>query len=398
MRILMVLPTVPLPADTGQRHRFAHLALHLARRHEVALACFSDSRERAELDGRGDEFSEVRVVLEPAMNRLAAWASPDPSDVSRFRSPEMSRVVAELVAKCSPDALIVGDPALTQYTLACADRVQVLDYVCEVTLQYDRLRARSRGTMRGLWKLRRAKYTAFLRRIAPVYDVCLVNSEEDRTSLLGVSPNWRRVALVPNGLDLSAYPRDLASPEPDTLVYPGSLTYEPNLDAVRYMVEDILPRIRQRVPGVRLLVTGAVPSDVVAPRAEGVCYTGYVPDVRPVIASSWVCTVPLRLGAGGTRFKVLEALALGTPLVTNAIGAEGVAITEGVDVSMAEDPETFAEKTVSILTSPEERRRFSKAGRELVEARYDWAVLGERVVDRVRELAERRRAGCAARG
>jgi glycosyltransferase involved in cell wall biosynthesis len=388
MRIVIISRCLPFPADNGGKLRVAHLSLYLAQRHEVALVCFAEGEktlpDRVELADRFVDFK----VLPPATpgSRLRRWLSPATSEMQEFNSAEMAHAVNSLVDRFDPDVLVAGDPALTRYVAPYPDRVRVLDYVCVGTLQLERLQAISSGRGQVLWALRRLKFAAHLRQIARHYDLCVVNSEEDRAALLAAAPGWARVEVISNGLDLGTYPLGLAAPQPNTLVYPGSLTYAPNLDAAHYFVKDILPRIRAEVPATRLLITGKVPTGGSAPEGPAITYTGYVPDVRPVIAGAWVCPVPLRAGAGGTRFKVLEALALGTPIVSTAIGAEGVAVTDGVDILMAEEPADFATQTVKVLRSPELRNRLATAGRRLIEQQYDWEVLGARFGALISEL------------
>lgn len=388
MKILILLPTHAFPADTGQRHRYAHLALYLAKRYKVALAYFTSAPEADETGKYRDAFAEVVRVKEHGSGvSLRQLLSSDPSDVARYRSPEMQAAVHRLTSVFSPDVIITGDPALSQF-LESYSGVKVLDYICEATLQFERMRYLSTGVERLRWGLRKAKYTAFLRRIAAVYDLCLVNSIEDREALHAAAPKWQNVELVPNGLDLDAYPFQPVPPVPDTIIYPGSVNYDPNRDAVEWMARDILPRIRLQAPGVRFLVTGRVPANGNAPEAEGLEFTGYLSDVKPAIAGSWVCGVPLRLGAGGTRFKVLEALALGSALVSTAIGYEGVNVTDGENVMMAEDAGTFADRCIAVLKSPDLRQKLSRGGRRLIEDQYNWAILGQRLVDRITGICD----------
>ena len=127
------------------------------------------------------------------------------------------------------------------------------------------------------------------------------------------------------------------------------------------------------------MVTGAIPADGSAPQGHNVVYTGRVPDVRPLIAAAWICVVPLRSGAGGTRFKLLESMALGTPLVSTRIGAEGIDGTDGSDILIADTPEQFAASTIAVLNSTDLRQQLSAAGRRSIEQRFDWNVLGARV-------------------
>lgn len=392
LRILILSPSVPFPADNGGKLRAASVALALATRHDVAFGCFADETE----SGAGtvevaDRFRDLKVV--PRRARRLGWMrrlSPSPSDVHDLRSDEMAAWVKATVARFSPDVLVAGDPALTPYLAPYPDRVRVLDYVCVATLAFERLAAYAPRAQRLVWGMRRRKFAAFLRRSARAYDLGVVNSEEDRAALVATSPRWARVEVLPNGLDLEAYPRGISPPDPATLVFHGALSYAPNLQAVRLLADEILPRVRASVPGVRLLVTGRVPADGTAPQGPGLVYTGYVPDIRPVVAGAWACPTPLKSGAGGARFKVLEALALGTPLISTAMGAEGLAVTDGVDILMAEEPATFAAQTVRILRSPDLRQHLAEGGRRLVEQRYNWARLSERLSALLEDIVARR--------
>ena len=215
MRILLILPYFPFPPDTGQKHRFSHVAQTLARTHEVALACFvAPEVDRAAASAYGDSFADVRIVEAPSAmpgGSVRAWLSPEPSDVRFFRSAEMAAQVSELVTRFDPHALIVGDPGLTPYVADRPERVRVLDYVCDAMLQAERRQGMAAGPEKLLWRLRRAKLAAFLKRITPLYDLCILNSREDFESLARVWPA-ERLRLITNGLDLSRYPLGLAEP------------------------------------------------------------------------------------------------------------------------------------------------------------------------------------------
>ncbi len=183
-----------------------------------------------------------------------------------------------------------------------------------------------------------------------------------------------------------------ARPNRDTLIYPGALTFDANFDAVDYFLRDIFPRVKAQRPEVRFVVTGNAPPTLrtALPQIEGVEFTGYVPDVRPVIARSWCEVVPLRSG-GGTRLKVLEALALGVPVVSTPKGIEGLALDDDIHVLVAPTTDEFVDATLRILDQPELRARLAEAGRRRVAELYDWRVIGERMNDLINEVAERRR-------
>jgi glycosyltransferase involved in cell wall biosynthesis len=398
MRVLAILPSLPFPANNGQKHRFSQLLRELARHEEVAILCFADARDRARYGGEHDAlFAALRIVPIAASTpaaRASSWLSFEPSEVRHYDSAEMRSAVAEAHAGFRPDVVLCGDPALTQYLLPYPRTPRALDYVCEFQLQARRMQDLARGPAKALWAMRRRKFARFLRRIERVYDLCFLNSQEDLDSLRAA---WPAVELevIANGLALAEYPLGLAEPVADRLIYPGSTTYPPNLDAVGFFAGRILPRIRAEAPGAELHVTGAAPPEDARPRADGLVYTGHLPDVRRAIAAAWTCVVPLRLGAGGARLKVLEAMALGTPMVATAIGYEGVAVTDGVDILAAEEPEDFARKTVALLRSPALRQLLAAGGRALVERRYDVAVLGARYRERLRGLRAAPRAEAA---
>jgi polysaccharide biosynthesis protein PslH len=385
MRILIVHRELPFPADNGGRLRAAYMARYLASHHDTSLVCFS-ARPETEFP----EFSLFRhvelVQMPPRASAFRRLCSIAPSEVADLDSATMRSALEQQVRDLDPQVILVSEPALTHYLKPYRNRVCVLDYLMVTTLSLERLADIATGWKRLLWKARWHKAAAHHRRIAPFFDLCLVNSQEDYDDLNQPANGWQRLEFFPNGLSLDDYPLGLVTPSSATIIYPGSVTYPPNRDAVQYMIDRILPIIREQIPEVQLLVTGAVPVDGSAPQSSGVVYTGRVDDVRPVIASAWICVVPLRSGAGGTRFKLLESMALGTPLVSTRIGAEGIDWTDGRDILIADEPEAFAKSTIKLLRSPELRQSVSTAARQLMERKYDWKVLGKRVTEMLEQI------------
>jgi glycosyltransferase involved in cell wall biosynthesis len=378
MRVLVLLPCQPFPAYNGQTHRLAHLARSLARRHQVWLGALVEPHQTAPFPADlRPLFAEVCLapMAAPDAGGLARWRRRlwgVPHDVARFAVPALADFVARVVAEHDPDVIVTGDPALDQHLpQGGRARVIAMDYVCETVLQIERMAELAPPPGRWLWQGRRRKQVRFLQGISGHYDLVFLNSAEDRDSLARF---WPAGALhhVPNGLELDQYPSGLAAPVPDRLIYPGSVLYPPNRDAVAWFATRILPRLRAARPGVELRVTGAAGPD--APQAEGLVYTGRVPDVRAEIAAAWACVVPLRLGAGGARFKVIESLALGTPVIGTAIGVEGLELAHGTDYLAAEGEEAIAAACLQVLADPGLRARLSAGGRRRMEAAYSWAT------------------------
>ena len=198
--------------------------------------------------------------------------------------------------------------------------------------------------------------------------------------MLSIAPNYRRVVVVPNGVDLDWYKGDFGAPEPGTLVFPGALTYNANFDAMTFFLHQVFPLIKARRPGAILRITGKTNGVLVdrLPLDESVILTGYLDDVRPTVAQSWACVVPLRVG-GGTRLKVLEAMALGTPVVSTSKGAEGLEVTPGEDILIADEPTEFADAVLRLLDDPALRAKLAANGRRLVRERYGWEQIGKKL-------------------
>ena len=200
----------------------------------------------------------------------------------------------------------------------------------------------------------------------------------------GAVRGYPSISTVPNGIDLARYAGDFGPLQADTLVYAGSLTYQPNFDAVSFFVREIFPRIRAKRPNARLLVTGSLDGVDRAslPDTAGVEFTGYVDDVRPTIARSWLSIAPLRAG-GGTRVKILESLALGTPVVATRKGAEGLDLMPGRDLLVADDPAEFAAAVVRVLDDEALRNTLGCQGGQAVAAKYGWDTIGQQFLDRI---------------
>ena len=215
-------------------------------------------------------------------------------------------------------------------------------------------------------------------------DAVLAVADEDRAALLARAPD-ARIGVVPNGVDTdyfsrAALVRDRVGPlafAGATLVFSGTLDFRPNVDALIWFVHEVLPLLRARRQGIRVLVVGKRPAPALRQMAQAgvITLTGEVPDARPYLACATVYIVPMRIG-GGVRLKLLEALSLAAPLVSTRMGAEGVAGLRGDEhCLLADDPADFAAAVLRLIDDSALGRRLGEAGRALVRERYDWSVV-----------------------
>jgi glycosyltransferase involved in cell wall biosynthesis len=224
-------------------------------------------------------------------------------------------------------------------------------------------------------------------RYAEKFDRCTTVSEADKQLL--VKANSRlQVDVIPNGVDIEKYqplplPPENISP---SLVFIGHMGYPPCGDAMLYFCREIFPHIRRTIGASELWIVGRDPRpEVLELNGNGVHVTGRVEDVIPYYRQSPVCVVPLRAG-GGVRLKILEAMALGRPVVSTTIGCEGLDVVDGEHLLIADTPEQFAEKTVRLLRDRQLYQYISANGRQLVESHYGWDKIAERLMEVYAEM------------
>jgi polysaccharide biosynthesis protein PslH len=204
--------------------------------------------------------------------------------------------------------------------------------------------------------------------------------------LIEAVPGQRNIANVPNCINLADYQDVQSQLRADTLIFSGSFTYEVNYRAMTWFLQEVFPLVRAQVPGARLIITGDH-AGLPLPSTSNVTLTGFVDDVRPLIAGSWVSLAPIWHG-GGTRLKILEAMALSTPVVATSKGAEGLNVVDGEHILLADTPPAFAQAVVSILTSPKLRDRLATNGRSLLAQRYDARVVMPQFLELVARVAK----------
>ena len=400
MKILFLTPQAPYPPQKGTALRNWGLISGLAARHKVAVLSFSSPPfppppVGGDREGGSDLLTatcRVEVVEPPARtthDRLRDMLTTRQPDMAlRLASGPYARRLADWLARESFDVVHVEGIELAPYLdviEAVRPRPFVIfdDHNCEYLLQQRTcltdLRAPTRwpGAAYSFVQWRRLRrYEAQVCRRA---DRVLAVSAADAAALRKLVPGLD-VTIVPNGIDTQTYTPAPSYPHAPTLVFTGTMDFRPNVDAVLWFARKVLPRVRAEVPEARFVVVGQRPHR----RLDGlrgdpaVTLTGWVEDVRPYIAQAAVYVAPLRMG-GGTRLKLLEAMAMGKPVVATRLGAEGYPVTHGRELLLADTPADFASAVVALLRAPERRAELGRAGRAFVEQRYDWRVIVPRV-------------------
>jgi sugar transferase (PEP-CTERM/EpsH1 system associated) len=403
-RILVLAPQLPVPPPAltgrvqGTTIRNFNLIAGLSRRHRVDLATFlapADEPKSVELLAPYCEHvlalpQPVRHLAERARDTILR-AAPDMA--LRLLSYEMDARLGELLRSAGPyDVLQVEGIEMAPYMPGMrraytwpGKRPFIVydDHNAEYVLQHRAFMTDARRPRRWIpaaysliqWR----KLVGYERRVCRTANRVVAVSEGDREALLRLDPSLD-VTVVPNGVDLDFNRRNAAPPRQDmgaqALVFTGKMDYRPNIDAVTWFVDAVFPLIRQSAPAARFYIVGQQPHPRVAALAErsGVIVTGRVPDTRPYITGAAIYVIPLRIG-GGTRLKVLEAMALGQAIVSTRLGCDGFPFTDGEEVAYADTPDAFARQVLDLLTDRPRAAELGRKARAYVEAHYGWETL-----------------------
>jgi glycosyltransferase involved in cell wall biosynthesis len=395
MNVLLLSTWFPYPPSNGSRIRAYNLLKAVARRHEVSLLSFVRDEEGRDVGDLAEMCKSVTTVpwieFVPGRPRaLLGYLCTAPRSVVDTHSEAMARLVRDRLAVDHLGLVVAIEAPVAHYLLSAARIPAVVDEV-QVTVIKDAAERAGSSLARLRARLTWLKQRHYLMRLLARFDACTVASEVERANLRQAVPGYERVHVIPNGVDVEHNHLSGAAPSPNTLIYTGALTYSANYDAVDFCLREVLPPIQNEVPDVRFRVTGSTQGVAAErlPQRPGVTFTGYLDDVRQAVAGSWALVVPLRVG-GGTRLKILEAMALGTPVVSTSKGAEGLDVQHDENILIADAPREFAAQTVRLLRDPALRRRLAENGRKLVEDKYSWTEIGRRFNDLLESVVRER--------
>ncbi len=399
-RLLFASQTLPYPPDSGVKVRAFHTLRILSRAFDVTALCFFRRRQtggpegvQAALDGLR-EFASVTAFPIPqewsrsrrVRDHLASILGRRPYTDFVFSDKSFRAAFEEHVRGGNYSVVHLESQSLSRY----AEGGTGLPTVCvhhNVESGLLRRRAEVQGNrvtaayLRHQAELLRSAESAR----APEFDLNIAVSDEDKDEFTSIAPT-ARFRTLPNGVDTEFFqPADVHT---NGIALLGGTDWFPNLDGLKYFADAILPRIRQRIPDVRVVSVGrAREAEIKEYRRAGIELTGYVDDIRPWIQGARCVVVPLRAG-GGSRLKILDAWAMGRPVVTTSIGCEGLNALDGANSLVRDDPESFADAVLRVLEEPDLEKRLSTGGRSMVVDSYSWDAIGQRMITTYESLLQ----------
>jgi len=380
MNILVLTPTVPYPPSYGGAVRIYNLIRQLSRRHAVHLVTYLIEGESDASHGLAPFCQTISVIPHAVAGKrwqqLRSIFSPQSFQWRAQSSRAMQAAIDRVAREQCIDLILVEFAQMAGFRFPPGIAL-VLD---EHNVEFDllaRMAEQADSALRRLYnRIEAAKFRREEISACRAASLTLVTSTRDEALLRQHLPGLR-TAVITNGVDCERFARPDGPRRPDTAVFVGATHYFPNEDGVLFFLREIHGRIRQTRPQFRFEVVGGSPAPaILAQRAADVEVTGLVDDVRPYMWNASVFVVPLRMG-GGTRFKVVEAMAAGVPVVSTRLGAEGIPAVDGRDLLLADEPESFARAVVRILTDPVLAATLANNGLEFVRRHFDWALIGE---------------------
>src|SRR6516162_5679320 len=376
MRIFFICQRVPFPPDRGDKITTYNEIRHLSTKHEVHVFCLADGTPDLDnipgLRRYAKSVTAVPVGWASKLRALNAMLSGKPLSVAAFNEAKLHDAVTRKFAELQPDLIIVYSCNVAQYAEHFPRVPRIMQFAELDSSRWGQFARRSRLPMRWVYALEERRFFAYERHIARSLShalVCTAAEQRDFERLIPGAP----VSLVGNGVDLDYFCSTGVAKRPGSIVFTGVMDYFPNIDAVVWFCDEVLPIVQQQIPGAGLTICGSRPAAAVRRLAKrrGVTVTGRVPDTRPYMDEAELFIAPMRM-ARGIQNKLLEALAMGLPCVASQTAARGTVVQDGEGILAADDPEVFAEHVVRLLRDGAFRAAMASKARATAEANYRW--------------------------
>jgi polysaccharide biosynthesis protein PslH len=367
MKILYLTHTCPYPPNRGDRIRCYHILAHLAKRHALTVVypVFTDDqlKHQESLQPYCDSVIPIKY------NTLSCYAS---CLLSLFRNYPLSvaffysHKLRTLLQTLSPDFVLADCSTMAPYAidLPCP---KILDFVDVDSQKWHLFSSMTSFPYSSVYRLESRRLARFEQFLAYHFDYCLVTSHHEKSLL----SNFSHIAVLPNGVD-QQYFSTHTMPIRGNIIFTGVMNYFPNSDAVLHFHRNIFPSIKREVSSAQFIIAGMHPTAQIRALTDRyTTVTGFVPDIREYLSRASVYVVPLRL-AMGVQNKILEAMAMGVPVVATSVANRGINATHGQEILVADDPASFAEATITLLKDRQLREHITENARKFIEQNFSW--------------------------
>jgi glycosyltransferase involved in cell wall biosynthesis len=390
LRILFLAHLFPLPPDSGGKIKSYYTLRALANEHEVSTLSYVRTDEERRLLPELKEVSPalatiplIRGVGRQATDVFSSLATRRSFIISRDYRSTMQDKFRQIVDDFRPDVVHIDHLQMAQFVDFSGTYKTVLDHHNVESTIIKRVAETGTSTAARLYagiewpKLRRYEIS-----ICKQCDLVLTVSEQDKWALADMGADSARLEAVPIGVDVHYFQPRERNTASNSILSVGTMYWPPNVDSMLYFCKEVLPIIRESMPSADLTIAGQRPTAAIRALASepGISVTGYVDDMRELAPHCGAFIVPLRSGSG-VRVKILNALAMGLPVVSTSIGAEGLEVRSGEHLLIADTSEEFAKAVIRLLSDADLGAELGRRGRELVCAKYSWEIVSQQLLE-----------------
>lgn len=393
MKILQISTRIPYPPTSGGDIVTYNTLKHLALRgHDITLVSFvSEVKGALELE-KYCRWAPVQKDTRTSITRLLLnLFSKTPYTISKYHANQAKEQVHKLLREDDIDIVHIEHLHVAYYGILIKKEfglpIVLREHNVETIIMERFYENQKNPLIKAYAYLQYKKLWDYEAKICGMFDKCFMITEDDEKWIKEMNPRVK-TSVIPSGVDTSYFNSLEAEEEPYSIIYVASMDWLPNVESILWFYKDIFPLIKKEVPEAKLYIVGRKPPVNIKILAnKDIIVTGFVEDVREYIARSAVFIVPLKIG-GGMRIKILNALAMGKAIVSTSIGCEGIDVTDGKDIYIADTEAQFARRVLELMGNKNKRRRLGEEGLRLVKEKYQWKRIAEQIEEEYKKILE----------
>lgn len=379
MNILFLSQRVPYPPNKGDKLRSFNEIKFLSQRHKISLICLTDNEGDLQHRGELEKYCHsIEIVFLPAyhskIRSLFYIFSKRPFTLSYFYSKQLQSIVHRKLQENTYDLIFIYCSSMAQYVEHVQVIPKVIDFVDVDSEKWAQYTVYAKFPNNYIYQLESNRLKKYEKYIAKTFQHCLLVSEKEVEDFRNLISPCFTMTSISNGVESKLFQPSSEQYDPTSLVFTGVMDYFANVEAVLYFSRDILPSIQKAIPDVKFYVVGSKPTEKLRNLAKdhkNIIVTGYVDQVQPYVQKAAVFVAPMII-ARGVQNKILEAMAVGVPVVTSSLGFEGITAVPGKDIFVEDHPANFARRVVQLMKDSELREKVSVNARKVIEKNYNW--------------------------
>ncbi|MCK9613583.1 MAG: glycosyltransferase [Bacteroidales bacterium] len=380
MKLFVLLSRVPYPLVKGDKLRAYHHIRCLSKYHEIHLFCLNDTKLHPDARGKLSEYCRSITIVNLSKWKLYAgllWAllSNKPFQVGYFYNKKVKKQIADKINEIKPGHIFCQLIRVAEY-IKDISIPKTLDYQDVFSKGAERMSSSASFFIKPVLRMEARRVKKYERTIFDKFNNKIIISHPDRDIIS--HPDKNNIEVVMNGVDTEFFKPLIRDKEYD-LLFTGNMAYMPNINSVEYLVNEILPVLKKKKPGIKILIAGATPDKKVLNLAcDNVTVSGWVEDIRECYAKSKIFVAPMQIGTG-MQNKLLEAMAMKLPCVTSGLANNALLAADGQDILVGYSTEDYAMKILRLLDEPELYQKLSESGHSFVTEHFNWKVQTDKI-------------------